>query len=67
MKLNVGNLESFIRIFSGVSLLYSALYGYVGQWGYLGVVLLATGLARFCPLTALLGINTYGCKSDSSH
>jgi hypothetical protein len=67
MKLNVGNLESFLRIFSGVCLIYATLYGYIGQWGFVGVVLLATGLARFCPLTTLLGINTYSCKSDSGH
>jgi hypothetical protein len=67
MKLNVGNLESFLRIFVGVCLLYGALYGTIGQWGYLGAVLLATGLMRFCPLTSLIGINTYRCEGDSHH
>jgi hypothetical protein len=67
MKLNVGNLESFVRIFSGVALLYSAVYGYVGEWGYVGAVLIATGLSRFCPITTLLGINTYRCEDQSQH
>ncbi|NDC79282.1 MAG: DUF2892 domain-containing protein [Chitinophagia bacterium] len=65
MKLNVGNLESFLRIFAGVCLLYGALYGAIGSWGYLGVVLMATGLGRFCPLTSLLGISTYRCETGS--
>ncbi len=67
MKLNVGGIESFIRIFAGVCLLYGALYGVVGSWGFVGVVLILTGLARFCPLTTLLGINTNSCKSESGH
>ena len=67
MKLNVGNLESFIRIFSGVCLLYGALYGAIGPWGYVGVVLILTGMGRFCPLTTLLGINTNSCKTESHH
>jgi hypothetical protein len=65
MKLNVGNLESFFRIFTGVVLLFCALYGFIGQWGLLGAVLIGTGMARFCPLTALLGINTYRCEGQS--
>jgi hypothetical protein len=67
MKLNVGGIESFIRIFAGVCLLYSTLYGYIGNWGYAGVILILTGLARFCPLTTLLGINTNRCETGSSH
>ncbi len=67
MKLNVGGIESFIRIFSGVCLLYGALYGIIGAWGFAGVILILTGLARFCPLTTLLGINTNSCKTESSH
>ncbi len=64
MKLNVGGLESFIRIFAGVCLLYGALYGAIGEWGYLGIILVATGLGRFCPLTTLIGFNSN--RSESS-
>jgi hypothetical protein len=67
MKMNVGNLESFIRIFSGVALLFSALMGWVGQWGFLGVALILTGMARFCPVTTLLGVNTYRCEDQGHH
>jgi hypothetical protein len=67
MKLNVGGIESFIRIFSGVCLLYGALYGVIGSWGFAGVILVLTGLARFCPLTTLLGINTNSCKTEAGH
>jgi hypothetical protein len=67
MKLNVGNIESFIRIFAGVCLLYGALYGVIGEWGYLGVALIGTGLSRFSPLYSLLGINRNSCNSSSAH
>ena len=67
MKLNVGNIESFIRIFAGVCLLYGTLYGAIGAWGFSGIILILTGMARFCPLTTLLGINTNSCKTDSAH
>ncbi len=32
----------------------------IGAWGWIGIVLLATGLLRFCPVYPLLGVNT--CK-----
>ena len=67
MKVNLGSVESFIRIFAGVALLYGALYGAIGEWGYLGVVLIATGMGRMCPLYGLLRINGIGCKTDSAH
>jgi len=57
MKLNVGNIESFIRIFIGVCLTYATLHAYIGQWGYVGVYIIATGLGRFSPLKAILGLN----------
>jgi hypothetical protein len=32
--------------------------GTIGPWGWLGVVLVATGVIRFCPLYPLLGLST---------
>jgi hypothetical protein len=37
-----------------------SLSGVIGLWGWIGIVPLATGIFRFCPLYALLGIKT--CK-----
>ncbi|MBU1354106.1 MAG: DUF2892 domain-containing protein [Gammaproteobacteria bacterium] len=58
MKINVGNLDRLARIAAGVVLIALAATDTVGWWGWLGVVPLATGLFRFCPAYALLGINT---------
>ena len=58
MKSNVGTLDRVLRIAAGVVLIALAATGTVGAWGYLGVVLVATGAFKFCPAYPLLGINT---------
>ncbi len=58
MKANVGGIDRVLRILVGLVLIALAATGTVGWWGWLGVVPLATGLFRFCPLYTLLGMNT---------
>ena len=58
MKSNVGNIDRAIRIAAGIVLTGLAATGTVGWWGWLGLVLLVTGLVRWCPIWAALGINT---------
>jgi hypothetical protein len=67
MKLNVGPVESFIRIFVGVCLLYATLHAYVGEWGYFSVYILGTGLSRFSPMKAILGINGNTGEITANH
>lgn len=55
---NVGGLDRGLRIIVGLVLIALAATGTVGWWGWLGVVPLATGLLRFCPLYPLLGISS---------
>jgi hypothetical protein len=58
MKINVGTLDRTLRIGAGVVLIGLAAAGVVGVWGYIGVIPLATGLFRFCPLYSVLGLNS---------
>lgn len=58
MKTNVGTLDQAIRIVLGLALLVLVGFGTIGPWGLVGLVPLATGLVRFCPLYRLLGIHT---------
>ncbi|MFZ3126185.1 MAG: DUF2892 domain-containing protein [Acidovorax sp.] len=58
MKVNVGTTDRVLRIVAGLVLIALAATDTVGWWGWLGVVPLATGLFRFCPVYTLLGINT---------
>ncbi|VXB91785.1 DUF2892 domain-containing protein [Pseudomonas sp. 8O] len=60
MKANVGTLDRSLRIVAGLILIALSLAGMIGLWGWIGVVPLATGIFRFCPVYPLLGINT--CK-----
>lgn len=46
---NIGTSDRVIRILVGVVLIAASLLGYIGAWGWLGVIPLATGLFRFCP------------------
>ena len=61
MTANVGTLDRSLRIAAGLILLGLSLSGVIGLWGLIGIVPLATGLFRFCPLYPLLGIST--CKT----
>jgi hypothetical protein len=54
----VGTLDRTLRIGAGVVLIGLAAAGVVGAWGYIGVIPLATGLFRFCPLYSVLGLNS---------
>ena len=60
MKTNVGTIDRIFRIVLGLALLGWAVAG-GPVWAWIGVVPLATGLFRFCPLYTLLGFNT--CRS----
>ncbi|MBB3897691.1 YgaP family membrane protein [Roseococcus suduntuyensis] len=55
---NVGGLDRMLRVAVGLALIVATLAGLIGIWGWVGVVPLATGLLRTCPLYTLLGIRT---------
>jgi len=58
MKVNVGGADRILRIVVGLVLILLVLSGQIGAWGWIGVVPLATGLFRMCPLYSMLGMNT---------
>ena len=60
MKANVGNLDRALRIVAGAVLVALTLMQVIGPWGWLGLVVIATGVMRFCGAYSLLGIST--CK-----
>jgi hypothetical protein len=62
MTANVGGIDRILRIVAGLTLIALAATGVVGAWGYLGVIVLATGVFRFCGAYTLLGINTCPMK-----
>jgi membrane-associated protease RseP (regulator of RpoE activity) len=60
LKLNVGGVDRVLRIVVGIALIAATLMGWINAFGWIGVVPLLTGIFRFCPAYALLGIKT--CK-----
>ena len=62
MQANVGGIDRSLRIAAGLVLIVLAATGTVGWWGWLGLILLATGVFRFCPAYPLLGINSCGTR-----
>jgi hypothetical protein len=64
---NVGGMDRTIRIVLGLLFLSIGLLGNLGTAGktisfVLAAIGLVTGFVQFCPLSALLGINT--CKTS---
>ena len=60
MKCNVGGIDRVLRIAVGIVLVGLAASNVVGEWGWVGIVPLVTGLFRFCPLYPILRINSCG-------
>jgi membrane-associated protease RseP (regulator of RpoE activity) len=64
MKINVGNIDRVLRIVAGIILITLAATGLFSPWGWIGVVPLLTGIFKFCPAYALLGLNTCPMKKE---
>jgi hypothetical protein len=63
MKANVGGIDRILRIVLGTALIaWAAVLG-GPAWAWIGIVPLATGLIKFCPLYTLLGMNTCPLKN----
>ncbi len=62
MKFNVGSIDRFIRIVVGLGLIGATLGGYIGNWGWIGIVPVLTGSFRFCPAYLPFGISTCSTK-----
>jgi len=62
MKANVGGVDRILRILVGAALiLWAAVLG-GPVWAWIGVVPLATGVIKFCPIYPILGMNSCGPK-----
>jgi hypothetical protein len=62
MKANEGAIDRVLRVVVGAGVLSLAFVGPQTPWGYVGLVPLVTGLVGWCPLYAMLGLNTCPAK-----
>jgi hypothetical protein len=66
MLKNVGTVDRVIRVIAGLALIAASLLGYIGPWGWIGVVLLATGLFRLCTASLPFGLSTCPTKTTDA-
>lgn len=55
---NEGTIDRVVRIVVGLALIALVFVGPQTPWGWVGAVLLVTGLVGWCPAYRLLGIKT---------
>ena len=57
-KKNVGKIDRVIRVVVGIILVGNVFYALHHPIGWLGVILIVTGIVGKCPLYSIIGINT---------
>ena len=57
-KRNMGKTDRIIRVILGILLIGNVFFALQNPVGWIGVILLVTGIAGICPLYSLLGIST---------
>ena len=57
-KNNTGKVDRVIRVIVGVLLVGNVFTGLQTPLGWIGLILIVTGLFGTCPVYSLLGINT---------
>ncbi len=62
MEQNVGGIDRIVRIVVGIVLIGLAASGQIGAWGWLGVVVLATGVFSRCGAYKLFGFSSCPLK-----
>ena len=65
MTQNVGGIDRILRIVVGLALIVLAATGNIGVWGWLGVIVLATGVVGICMPYTLFGFSTCAIKTDA--
>jgi len=60
MKANVGGIDRIVRIIAGLAILslYFVLEGPARWWALAGLVVLMTGVIRWCPVYLPFGISS---------
>ena len=58
LKYNTGKIDRIIRIIVGAILVGNVFTGLQTPLGWIGVILIVTGIFGTCPVYSLLGINT---------
>jgi len=49
MKTNISVWDRILRVVIGAALVGASIGGYIGIWGWIGIVPLLTGAVGYCP------------------
>ena len=63
MKQNVGSIDKILRIVVGLVLIALVFIGPKTPWGWIGIIVLVTGLFNFCP--AYIPLNSIRKKKNN--
>lgn len=63
MSINIGKTDKGIRILLGILIILAAII-FKSWWGLAGLVLIGTALVNWCPIYAMLGLNTFLSKKE---
>ncbi len=55
---NVNTVDQVVRIVLGLALISLVFIGPQTPWGWVGLILVATGAMNFCPIYRMLGLST---------
>ena len=58
MLINESHFDRIMRTVTGLTLVIAAATGFIGFWGWIGVVPLVTGVVGFCPMYKLFGLSS---------
>ncbi|MHB8354020.1 MAG: YgaP family membrane protein [Burkholderiales bacterium] len=64
MDKNVGGIDRVLRVVVGAALMAAAATGKIGEWGWIGVLPLLTGVFGFCGAYKLIGLSTCPLKKS---
>jgi hypothetical protein len=68
MQTNVGTVDRSIRAALGLAMIGATVFGFIGAWGWLGVVPLATAFFGTCPAYLPFGFSTCAARAaDKPH
>ncbi len=62
---NEGSIDRIARVVVGAGILSLVFVGPQTPWGWIGLIPLGTGVAGWCPLYTLLGLNS--CAKNKRH
>ena len=58
MKKNIGTIEQYVRILLGLFITSLAFWGPETPWAFAGLIFVATGFIKYCPIWHMAGIST---------